>query len=73
MKMIKPNTSEEEVKALRGMADVKAGRVSPASEVRDRLMLGIRYAAELRELNTREWTMDEIDAEIAASRIERKA
>jgi hypothetical protein len=33
--------SEDEeamVKALRGMADVKAGRVSPASEVRDRLM-----------------------------------
>ena len=33
--------SEDEeamVKALRGMADVKAGRVSPASEVRDRQM-----------------------------------
>jgi hypothetical protein len=33
--------SEDEeamVKALRGMDDVKAGRVSPASEVRDRLM-----------------------------------
>ena len=33
--------SEDEeamVKALRGMSDVKAGRVSPASEVRDRLM-----------------------------------
>ena len=33
--------SEDEeamVKAFRGMADVKAGRVSPASEVRDRLM-----------------------------------
>ena len=38
MKMTEPNTSEEEVKALRGMADVKTGRVSPASEVRDRLM-----------------------------------
>jgi hypothetical protein len=38
--------SEDEeamVKALRGMADVKAGRVSPASEVRDRLMS--RYCA----------------------------
>lgn len=43
MKMTEPNTSEEEVKALRGMADVKAGRVSPASEVRDRLMS--RYCA----------------------------
>ena len=29
---------ESMVKALRGMADVKAGRVSSASEVRERLM-----------------------------------
>ena len=30
------------------------------------------YAAEMRENCEREWTMDEIDAEIAAARRERK-
>ena len=32
-----------------------------------------RYAAEMRNANEREWTMDEIDAEIKAARRERKA
>lgn len=39
----------------------------------ERARLASRYAAEMRESNTREWTMDEIDAEIAASRMERKS
>lgn len=32
-----------------------------------------RHAAEMRDAGVREWTMEEIDAEIAASRIERTA
>lgn len=32
-----------------------------------------RYAAEMRDAGDREWTMEEIDAEIAASRSERAA
>ena len=32
-----------------------------------------RYAAEMRNANEREWTMDEINAEIKAARRERKA
>jgi hypothetical protein len=36
--------------------------------ISDRAQRAKRFAAELRESNTREWTLDEINAEISASR-----
>lgn len=45
---------------------------SPIS-ISERARLARRYAAEMRESSAKEWTMDEIDAEIAASRMERKS
>ena len=36
--------------------------------IRERAERAKRFAAELRESNTREWTLDEINAEISASR-----
>ena len=39
----------------------------------ERSRMARRYAAEMRNANEREWTMDEINAEIKAARRERKA
>ena len=39
----------------------------------ERRQTAIRYAAEMRDAVDREWTMDDINAEIAAARKERKA
>ena len=39
----------------------------------ERRRMARRYAAEMRNANEREWTMDEINAEIKAARRERKA
>ncbi len=40
---------------------------------RERGLTAMRYAAEMRASADREWSMDEIDAEIAAARRERKS
>ena len=40
--------------------------------LRERGLTAMRYAAEMRTSADREWSMDEIDAEIAAARRERK-
>lgn len=41
---------------------------SNVMSISDRAQRARRFAAELRESNTREWTLDEINAEISASR-----
>ena len=41
------------------------------ASLRERGRIAQRYAAEMRDSCGREWTMDEIDAEIAAARRER--
>lgn len=43
-----------------------------ASSLRERGDVARRFAAEMREANDREWSMDEIDAEIKASRQSRR-
>ena len=46
--------------------------VSPSiASLRERGRIAQRYAAEMRDSCGRKWTMDEIDAEIAAARRER--
>ena len=47
--------------------------IDSAPSIRERGRMARRYAAEMRESSEREWTMDEIDAEIAAARKERDA
>ena len=42
-----------------------------ALRLRERGRMASRYAAEMRSSNNCEWSMEEIDAEIAASRLER--
>ena len=42
------------------------------STLRERGNIAKRFAAEMRESNDRDWSMDEIDAEIAASRRSRR-
>ena len=44
----------------------------PMANLNERGRIARRYAAEMRESSEREWTMDEIDAEIAAVRKERR-
>jgi hypothetical protein len=46
---------------------------NPAVMLAERSRMARRYAAEMHNANEREWTMDEIDAEIKAARRERKA
>ena len=46
---------------------------NPAVMLAERSRMARRYAAEMRNANEREWTMDEINAEIKAARRERKA
>ena len=46
---------------------------NPAVMLVERSRMARRYAAEMRNANEREWTMDEINAEIKAARRERKA
>ena len=48
------------------------GRV-PLPGLRERGRVAERYFQEMRDANDREWTLDEINAEIAASRRERHA
>ena len=43
-----------------------------ATSLRERGDIARRFAAEMRESNDREWSMDEIDAEIKASRQSRR-
>lgn len=45
---------------------------APLTNLNGRGRIAQRYAAEMRENCEREWTMEEIDAEIAAARRERK-
>jgi len=40
--------------------------------IQERASTAMRYAAQMRDTNDREWTLDEINAEIAASRKERR-
>ena len=44
---------------------------SPVANLSERGRIAQRYAAEMRENCDHEWTMEEIDAEIAAARRER--
>ena len=44
----------------------------PMANLNERGRIARRYAAEMRASCEREWTMDEIDAEIAAARKERR-
>ena len=44
----------------------------PMTNLNERGRIARRYAAEMRDSCEREWTMDEIDAEIAAARKERR-
>ena len=46
---------------------------NPSAALAERGSIAQRYAAELRDANEREWSMDEIEAEIKATRRERKA
>ena len=46
---------------------------NPAVMLAERSRMARRYAAEMCNANEREWTMDEINAEIKAARRERKA
>ena len=43
-----------------------------SSNLGERGRIARRFAAEMRESNDREWSMDEIDAEIAATRRSRR-
>ena len=43
-----------------------------ATNLQERGRVAKRFAAEMRGSNDREWSMDEIDAEIAAARRERR-
>ena len=46
---------------------------NPSATLAERGLTAQRYAAEMRDANEREWSMDEIEAEIKAARRERKA
>ena len=46
---------------------------NPSAALAERGSIAQRYAAELRDANEREWSMDESEAEIKATRRERKA
>ena len=46
---------------------------NPAASLAERGRIARRFASEMRDANEREWSMDEIDAEIKAVRRERKA
>ena len=57
---------------------ITCDRVTPAtsmvyrpSSLRDRGRIASRFAAEMRESNDRDWSMEEIDAEISAARRDR--
>ena len=46
---------------------------NPSATLAERGSIAQRYAGEMRDANEREWSMDEIEAEIKAARRERKA